>query len=687
MTPPDQAGDAAETVVAPAPGSDSGGGGPAAEAPIPAYRPIPVMSAPAASGPAAREPAAREPVTSGPVTVGLGAPWPAVPGPGEPWRRLSRRSMVVRPLTDLVRLLPLLAGLLLLHSQTGGGLVWGIAAAVFAVVTGLVHWATTRYQITAERVYLRRGLLNQKTLSVARDRIRTVDVTAHVLHRVLGVCRVSIGTGRNDLRSGESFHLDGVTRAEADSLRLTLLSGLSAPVASATVKAAQTARAPAALAATAADTAPADTTTAGTAPAGTTPVRAEPEATPAPGTAPGTGPAPAPAVAAGPPASAAPAVPAEEPAIVELQLGWLRFAPLTLTGLVVLGVLFGAVLQITNATDVNLAAARPVQHVVADFTALSVVQRVVVGGSVAMAGYVLIAMIGYVTLFWNFRLSGLGAETLRVTRGLLSVRATTISMSRLRGVEISEPLLLRAAKGARCIAIATGLHIGRGAEREGSVLVPPAPRQVAHRVAGLVLGVSEAIVSGPLRPHGPAARRRRYIRALAAAALLIAGIIAATRARHGPSWVWIGSFALVPAALLVAADRYRSLGHLLADGWLISRTGSLARRRTIISADAIIGWRVHQTWFQRRRGLMTLTATTAAGQQHYSVRDVPVADGLALARAATGDLVLPFLEQPARHDLPGIGDGTSRRARCPAGQAARLPGSREAVVFRLVARS
>ena len=103
--------------------------------------------------------------------------------PGLHWRRLSRRSMIVRPLTDLVRLLPLVAGLLILHTRTGGGLAWGIAASVIAVISGLVHWATTRYVITDERVYLRRGLLNQKTLSVARDRIRSVDVTAHLLHQ------------------------------------------------------------------------------------------------------------------------------------------------------------------------------------------------------------------------------------------------------------------------------------------------------------------------------------------------------------------------------------------------------------------------------------------------------------------------------------------------------------------------
>ena len=105
--------------------------------------------------------------------------------------------------------------------------------------------------------------------------------------------------------------------------------------------------------------------------------------------------------------------------------------------------------------------------------------------------------------------------------------------------------------------------------------------------------------------------------------------------------------ALLPAAALLAADRYRSLGHRLAGGWLVTRTGTLARRRNIISTDAIIGWRVHQTWFQRRQGLITLTATTAAGQQHYSVRDVPVAEGLALAVAATGHLLHPFLRGPS----------------------------------------
>ncbi len=322
------------------------------------------------------------------------APVPARPaagvagaGSGIPlagWRQLSRRSMVVRPLTDLVRLLPLVAGLLILHSRTGSGLLWGVAASVFAVVTGLVHWATTRYLVTDERVYLRRGLLNQKILSVARDRIRTVDVTAHLLHRLLGVCRVSIGTGRNDLRSSENFHLDVVTRAEAESLRLVLLSGARELTA--------------------------DEEEAVPAGSPEPPAGSEPLARPAPahGDQPG--------------------LAERTNELVRLRVSWLRFAPLTMTGLVVLGVLFGAILQITNATDVNLAATGPVRRVVADFAAFSVLQRILVGGAVVIAGYVLIAMAGYIAVFWNFRLAEYGADTLRVTRGLLSIRATTISL-------------------------------------------------------------------------------------------------------------------------------------------------------------------------------------------------------------------------------------------------------------------
>ena len=47
----------------------------------------------------------------------------------------------------------------------------------------------------------------------------------------------------------------------------------------------------------------------------------------------------------------------------------------------------------------------------------------------------------------------------------------------------------------------------------------------------------------------------------------------------------------------------------------------------------IIGWTVRQTWFQRRAGVATLVAATAAGTKRYVLIDVPA--GMAWTVAAT----------------------------------------------------
>jgi putative membrane protein len=535
---------------------------------------------------------------------------------GEGWLRLSPRSLVVRPVTDLIRLLPFLLGLLYLRSRGGGANYWGLGFAALAIVTSVVRWLTTRYRITEERVYVRHGLLNQKVLSVARDRVRTVDLSAHVLYRMLGLRKVSIGTGRNDRREGESFRLDALTLADAEQLRTMLLAAAIVP------RAATPQTGPVGAVAGVAGTASASTV-AGAATASTV-----------------AGPAGASTVA-GPAGASTVAGPAGE--IARLHPAWVRFAPLTLTGLVILGVVAGFVVQFNDAAHVNLAAARPVHRLSADLGTLPVVQRIAVAALLVLCCLVLISTAGYVAVFWNFRLVRQDAGTLRVTRGLLSTRATTIDERRLRGVEISEPLLLRAAGGARCIAITTGLRVGHGAERGGSVLLPPAPSAVARSVAADVLGAPESLCASPLIRHGPHARRRRYSRALAGSAAIVAAVAGLCLAADAPAWIWLSSLVLLPLAAALAADRYRNLGHRLTYGRLVTCTGSLVRRRSVLSTEGIIGWRIHQSWFQRRAGLVTLTATTAAGRQHYEAHDVPEAEALAVAAGATPDLVEPFL--------------------------------------------
>jgi putative membrane protein len=252
---------------------------------------------------------------------------------------------------------------------------------------------------------------------------------------------------------------------------------------------------------------------------------------------------------------------------------------------------------------------------------------------------------GYVLMFWRFRLTRHSGGTLHVTRGLLTTRATTIEERRLRGVELSEPLLLRAVGGARCGAIVTGLKTsGPGAERGGSVLLPPAPRDEAIRVAEAVLGTA-APVRGGLTEHGPAARRRRFTRALAVAAAAAAASALLWRLGVVPAWVWEASLLLVPGAIALAADRYRALGHAIADRVLVTRLGSVRRRRAMIRCDGVIGWNVQRSFFQRRAGLATLTATTSAGRQGYRVQDLGHGAALRLADEATPGLLTPFLER------------------------------------------
>jgi putative membrane protein len=101
--------------------------------------------------------------------------------------------------------------------------------------------------------------------------------------------------------------------------------------------------------------------------------------------------------------------------------------------------------------------------------------------------------------------------------------------------------------------------------------------------------------------------------------------LAVTAATAGvPVWVWPALAALTLFSVFLAADRSRSLGHRVGGGWRVARAGSLQRRRDCVAAEGIVGWTVRQTLMQRRVGVATVIAATAAGVKRYEVIDVPV---------------------------------------------------------------
>src|SRR6266536_3394270 len=116
------------------------------------------------------------------------------------WRRLSPRMLAVHPVQELPRALPALLGLVAVGNGRGHGQLWSLAGVGIVVGLAMMRWVTTTYRITPDQVQVRRGLLRRRLLTVPRDRVRTVDVTAHALHRALGLARVIVGTGQSDRR-------------------------------------------------------------------------------------------------------------------------------------------------------------------------------------------------------------------------------------------------------------------------------------------------------------------------------------------------------------------------------------------------------------------------------------------------------------------------------------------------------
>ena len=503
--------------------------------------------------------------------------------------------LLVHPVRELGQAIPALFGLVVAGRAVGEGQLWwmGPLAVVAVIAVSVLRWVTTTYRITPEQVQLRTGLLQRKTITTPADRVRSVDVTASALHRLLGLAKVEIGTGSHDAGSGLS--LDSLSVAEAAGLRAELLhrSAAASP--------------------------------------GTTAMAPSPDLTGA--AAAGAGPAEVADVAMG-----------QETELARMDPRWVRFAPFTMSGVLGAVAVFGLGWRLIDQIGVNAADVGPVRGGL-DYLRRTAIWLDVLQGLVGLVVFItLLSIGGYALSYWGFRLTRHPQGSLHVTRGLLTTRAISIEERRLRGLELAEPLLLRAVHAAHLSGITTGLRAKGGADGGSSMLLPPAPREVAREVVAQILR-SPVPAEVALTAHGPAARRRRFVRALVVSLVLIA--VAGVAIFSGaPQWLALPALATLPVAALLAADRYRSLGHAIAGGFLVTRAGSLYRRRDLLECDGIIGWNVRQTLFQRRAGLSTLTATTAAGRQQYSVTDVPLPLALSLADRALPGLLGEFLAPP-----------------------------------------
>ena len=82
------------------------------------------------------------------------------------WQRLDPRMLLVYPLRELLRFLPVLIGLVVAGSASGGMQVrWQILGIGIPIALGLLRYVTTSFRVADGRVELKHGLVNRHVLS------------------------------------------------------------------------------------------------------------------------------------------------------------------------------------------------------------------------------------------------------------------------------------------------------------------------------------------------------------------------------------------------------------------------------------------------------------------------------------------------------------------------------------------
>jgi putative membrane protein len=477
-----------------------------------------------------------------------------VTGPTEGARRTSPLVVLVHTVTfrQARQLVPLIIPLAAATGFGGGTttvVLLVVAVTLVSLAAAVLSWWRFGYADGPTSVVVTKGLLARSVRTVPNDRVRGVEVEAPALHRLFGLVKVRIDAAAGALSGdGEELVVDGVTRAEGDRLRASVL----AHRATAT---------------------------------------------------------PAPAEAAAEP---------DEEEITRFDPRWLRYAPLVGSYLAVPLAAVGALFRLLDEVPRRF---RP------EFDGPDVVDAPVVVLAVVAVLLLLVigSVVGAAAVNWRFRLVRRGGSLIAV-RGLITRRHTELEIDRIRGGTLTEGLGMRLAGAARTAALVTGLG---QATRRGQLL-PLGPRAEAERLLHRL--VDDA---GPLRRHPPAARRRRLVRALIGGVVVtVAGIVLAA---IGTTWsVLVAGLVLTVLAVPLGLGRYASLGHATGPRSFAVRSGWLVREQAVLQRRAVVGWRVRQSFFQRRAGLATVTACVGAGSGAYAALDMDAAEVERFTEDASG---------------------------------------------------
>lgn len=525
-------------------------------------------------------------------------------GADDGWQQLSSRMIAVDAAQTVIALSPAFVALAFFDIALFSSPMipyWILAGmGVFGAFADAMRWVFTRYRITPAYVERRTGLFVRKYRSVQRDRIRNVDTSAKLRHRLSGLRIVSVGAGQQYASMESALALDALTKADAEALREELLK-----------RRATEAPGPApAEAATGDDEEP------DTAPDARQTTEADPD---------------------------------DIHVMATLNPGWLKY---NLLNIWIYAIAAGAVWGLDFVLSIfNVSLVEWLLNLVG-WSDLSLLGKVVV----AALGLTVVGAVGmglsFFNEYWNFELArvpGPKGTALRTRRGLFTTREVNRDDSRLRGMSLAEPVFWRWLGVTDTNVVTTGFDMW--SMYTGAYILPRTHRRFAGEIAGQVLQEDPSPLEVPFDPHPAAALRRRVVWAIGIAVATAAASILLVR--ETPLWSWFPwvSVAVLLFGLVGAVVAYRALGHRIADEYLVVRSGMWSRTTTALRRDAVSTIVIRQSLLQQRLGLATVTGATAAGWAQYSAVDLDAAEASDFATEAAPGLLGQFIDEVSLDDV------------------------------------
>lgn len=510
----------------------------------------------------------------------------------EQWQRLSSRVVWVDVLVSVLSLVPGAAAIWIFDLDSSFNALWPLAFVAIAGVTGAVadilRWAFTTYRLTATDIEQRTGVFIRRHRTLHRDRVRSVETATKLRHRLAGLRIVTVGAGQQTGAGEAALVLDALSATDAAALREELLTSTVAP--------------------------PSPTTTADV--LDTTDKRGQAES----------GDRAVEVLATFQPGWAVNNMFSIWSYAMAAGLLWGGFWLLSSLGIDVVGVVAG----------------------LADWDAVGwpVIILLVLAGTGLLGALGL--GVNFLLSYGKFELARVRTgehSYLRTRRGLLSTREVLRDEVRMRGLSISQPLLWRWMRMADTNVITTGLNVWD--PQEPTAILPRGPVTEARRVARRIFGRQNPF-DAPLTGHPRTALRRRLWWGTALSAAGPAALLLPALAGVVPGWMPWAAAAVWPPALLAAVVAYRALGHTIAGEYLVVRSGLLSRTTSALRRDAVSTIAVRQSLLQRRLGLATVSAMTAAGWSTYEIPDVPADRAVRLASDAAPGVLCEFTGQESR---------------------------------------